>query len=339
MRILMAFLSLLFIQCQPKQQEPHWHTTDTGSKASLRGLYAVNSQVCWASGSEGAVIRTINGGNSWQNVSVPGMDTLQFRDIHAFGKDTAMVLSAGLPARIFKTTDGGQNWQMVYQNDAQGVFFDAMDFWGTNEGLAFSDAIGNKLLIIRTNDGGDSWTVVPDSVVPEVLAGQGGFAASGTCLRTFGKGKVAIGLGGNRATVLLSDDFGYSWTTSTTPLDQGRASAGNYSFAFVSSEHIFCVGGDYTGDSATTNSICESLDGGQSWTVIDDPAINGKYRSCIISIGSDTLVATSRTGCSYSHNGGKTWKELQGSFYTVSAGKDGSIWASGPEGAVSKLKW
>ena len=48
------------------------------------------------------------GGKTWENVSIPGTDTLQFRDIEAFDENTAIVLSAGLPATIYKTTNGGK---------------------------------------------------------------------------------------------------------------------------------------------------------------------------------------------------------------------------------------
>ncbi len=41
-----------------------------------------------------------------------------------------------------------------------------------------------KLLILRTFDGGATWSELPEEQRPQVLEGQGGFAASGTCLVT-----------------------------------------------------------------------------------------------------------------------------------------------------------
>jgi photosystem II stability/assembly factor-like uncharacterized protein len=60
-----------------------WHDTPTGSAARLRGLSAVSATTAWASGSLGTVLRTTDGGASWQNVGPPGTETLQFRDIEA----------------------------------------------------------------------------------------------------------------------------------------------------------------------------------------------------------------------------------------------------------------
>ena len=48
-----------------------WQLTPTGSSARLRGLSVVSASVVWASGSQGTVLRTVNGGATWQNVSPP----------------------------------------------------------------------------------------------------------------------------------------------------------------------------------------------------------------------------------------------------------------------------
>ncbi len=320
------------------QDTPYWYSLKTGSKASLRGLAAVSEKVCWASGSEGTVLRTVDGGQNWQDVSVPGMSALQFRDIQAFGPDTALILSAGLPAIICRTTNGGQIWDTVFYSVQEGLFFDAFDFWNQDRGIAFSDAPKDQLYLIETMDGGKNWTPLPPENLPRVLPKQGGFAASGTCLKTFGPGKVIIGLGGAEATVLVSEDYGRSWYHTVAPLDQGEPSKGIFSFDFIN-EKGFCVGGDYQGDSLTRFSIAKTTDGGKRWTAVKASGIFGEYRSCIAYIDEQRLVATSRNGCSYSKNGGRSWQSLSGSFYTVSVGKDGAVWASGPEGKVGILSF
>ena len=77
------------------------------TNASMRGLSVVDAQVAWASGTGGAVLRTTDGGQSWQARPVAGADSLDFRDIEAFDSLTAYVLSAGPDGRIYKTVDGG----------------------------------------------------------------------------------------------------------------------------------------------------------------------------------------------------------------------------------------
>ena len=39
-----------------------WHMLDSGSTASFRGIHAVNDRIAWASGTEGTVLRTTDGG-------------------------------------------------------------------------------------------------------------------------------------------------------------------------------------------------------------------------------------------------------------------------------------
>lgn len=326
-----------FIQCKKAPTISHWINFETSSSASFRGISAVSENVCWLSGSEGTVMLTLDGGKTWLNRSVPNMDTLQFRDIQAFNKDTAIILSAGLPAVVCKTTDGGLNWKTVYTNLDEGVFFDAMDFWDNNHGIAFSDAVKNKLLIIETFDGGNSWSAISESSSPIVSEKQGGFAASGTCLKTFGTSSVIIGLGGPEASVLVSADFGRSWKKTTAPLDFGEPSKGIFSFDFLDEKTGYCVGGDYRNDSLSTQSISKTIDGGLNWTLVNDTTINGKYRSCIKFVNENVLVAVSRTGTSYSINSGKNWVSLSGEFYSLSKGNDGSIWASGAKGKAARL--
>ena len=55
---------------------------------------------------------------------MPGGDSLQFRDIHAFGADTAFALSIGNgeASRIYRTVDGGTTWNEQFRNtDSAGV--------------------------------------------------------------------------------------------------------------------------------------------------------------------------------------------------------------------------
>ncbi len=318
--------------------QPQLETFNSGTSSSLRGLYAVSENICWSSGSQGTVLKTIDGGKNWINVSPDGFDSLQFRDIHAFNKDTALILSAGLPAFLLKTTDGGKTWKTVYQNNIIGVFFDAMDFWDKKNGMAFSDAQGRKLLIIKTTDGGETWDEIPKLSLPDVDSAQGGFAASGTCLKVFGDSSVIIGLGGSAASTLLSDNRGKNWIKGKAPIDSGSPASGIFSFDFKNDKEGFCVGGNYTGDSATTNSVAKTIDGGNSWQLVKHSAISGLYRSCICYLSNDTLIATSRTGISYSLNGGADWKSLLGSFYTCSVANR-VIWLSGPDGTLAKLSF
>ncbi len=140
---------------------------DSGVQESFRGLSVINRKVAWVSGTGGTVLRTVDGGKSWQSISVPEMDKTDFRDIEGFDAYTAIVMGIGKPARFFKTTDGGNTWDLIYYDDREGVFFDGLSFWNKKRGIAFSDPVGGHHLVIRTEDGGYTWQDVPLKNIPE----------------------------------------------------------------------------------------------------------------------------------------------------------------------------
>ena len=342
----LLFISLFVFSCSQKadkketsqqKPEPYWQAQESGVNAGLRGLSAVSDQVAWASGSGGTAIRTTDGGATWQNVSIPGTDTLQFRDIEAFDANTAIVLSAGLPAVIYKTTDGGQNWEQKYFSMVEGTFYDAMDFWNEKEGIAFGDAINGRLLILKTTDGGETWNELPFEQRPQALEGQGGFAASGTCLRTVGESQVYIGLGGQEASLFYSFDKGETWQKTVTPIQSGEPTEGIFSIDFKNEMEGLMVGGDYRGDSLTKINAAYTTDGGKSWFPVMAGMKPKGYRSGV-ALWKNYVFAVGRESCDYYREGDKAYTLMEGQYYAVDVSLDGeAVWASGPGGAVGKL--
>src|SRR3977135_1812646 len=108
---------LLAIAITFTAQSPHWTLQKSGVTSRLRGISAVSGRVAWASGSASTVLRTADGGATWQELTVT-TDQLDFRDIDAIDTRTAYVLSIGNgPAsRIYKTTDAGMTWTLQFKN-------------------------------------------------------------------------------------------------------------------------------------------------------------------------------------------------------------------------------
>ena len=341
-------LLLIIAGCSTKQDNkkeipqqkpvPYWQPQESGVKAGFRGLSAVSDEVVWASGSGGTVIRTTDGGTTWEDVSIPGTDTLQFRDIEGFDANTAIVLSAGLPAVIYKTTDGGQNWEQKYFSLVEGTFYDAMDFWNDMEGIAFGDAMNGRLLILKTSDGGETWNELPFEQRPQALDGQGGFAASGTCLRTVGESQVYIGLGGQEASLFYSFDKGETWQKTITPIQSGESTEGIFSIDFKDEKTGLMVGGDYRGDSLTKINAAYTTDGGKSWFPVQAGLKPKGYRSGVAVFDDQLTLAVGRESCDYYYEGDKAYSPMEGKYYAVSVSKTGkSAWASGPGGSVARL--
>jgi len=95
---------VLFIQFTNAQKHLI-NVIDSGRKTSLRGLSVVDDNVIWASGSNGTVARSVDGGKTFQWLTVTGYERRDFRDIEAFDANTAIIMGISEPAIILKTKE------------------------------------------------------------------------------------------------------------------------------------------------------------------------------------------------------------------------------------------
>src|SRR6476469_1538354 len=147
-----------------------WIKQNVNTTASFRGLSVVNEKVVWASGTGGTVIRTIDGGKTWNVITVPGAEKLDFRDIEAFDANTAYILSIGNGenSRIYKTTDGGKKWTEQFRNKNAKAFFDAIACWDGKNCIAMSDPVDHKFVFVETKDGG-RWSPIDTTKMPAAM--------------------------------------------------------------------------------------------------------------------------------------------------------------------------
>ena len=251
--------------------------------------------------------------------------------------DTAYLLSAGPGAesRIYKTTDGGKTWTLQYQNAEPKAFFNAIAFWDEKHGVALSDPVDGRFVLIATGDSGATWTPLPEKSRPAALPKEGCFAASGTCLVTRGENDVWFCTGGAKAArVFRSHDRGKTWNASDTPLLAGIESAGAFSIAFRDRDHGAIVGGDYRKPEGTTTTGAVTRDGGKTWTLLEKTL---PFRSGV-AWAKDRWVAVGTSGSDVSVDDGATWKPLDRENYnSVAFTATGDGWAVGPKGRIAKF--
>jgi photosystem II stability/assembly factor-like uncharacterized protein len=317
---------------------PRWTMQTSGVTVRLRGVSAVSERVAWASGADSTVLRTIDGGTTWQNLTVTS-DALDFRDVDAVDAQTAYVLSIGNgPAsRIYKTTDAGKTWTQQFKNEDPKVFLDAMTFWDANNGIAFGDSVNGQFYILTTADGGHSWSRVPQTALPPALENEGAFAASGTNIAVFGKSHAWIGTGAAaKSRVLHTSDRGRTWQIADTPLASG-ASAGIFSIAFRDAKHGVIAGGDYRKEQEAVDNLAMTSDGGLTWTLVK--GLSG-FRSVVAYVpGTKTLFAIGPSGGDYSVDDGRTWTTIEGpgfDTFSFAAGKQVG-WGAGAKGIIGRL--
>jgi photosystem II stability/assembly factor-like uncharacterized protein len=313
----------------------------SGTRSLLQAVSAVNANVLWVSGHRATWRRSIDGGATWTGGAMSGPDsTLQFRDVHAVSADVAYLLAAGpgTASRIYKTSDAGAHWQLQFTNRDSSAFYDCFDFWDASHGIAVSDAVRGRLVVIGTDDGGAHWTDRSGGL-PPAADGEGGFAASGTCLIAGWGGIAYIGTGSTSGShVYRTDSRGQHWQVATVPVVSGQAS-GIASLAFRDLNHGLALGGRISDANDRSDNVALTADGGRTWSQGGKPTFSGAIYGAAYA-GGGTVVAVAPKGLDISDDDGMTWRNLNGhDYWAVGFGANGVGWAVGPGGRITKLAW
>jgi photosystem II stability/assembly factor-like uncharacterized protein len=228
-----------------------WSTQSSGVTTVLRSVRALTPSVCWMSGDNGVVLRTTNGGASWARVGGGAIGTQNIFALAAIDEQIALVAST---SRIYRTTDGGSNWTLVFTQP--GGFLDAFHMFDAANGIAVGDPVGGKWTILRTSDGGSSWNRI--ATEPDQVGGEAGWV---NCLQVIGTSHIWFGSHNSR--IYRSTDGGATWSSGQTP----STSCSSLWF----NDTLYGVAGFTTGPAARTT------DGGISWIPIDLPGTARTY--------------------------------------------------------------
>lgn len=258
----------------------------------------------------------------------------------AKNSNSFFAMSIGNPA-VVATTSMVNDMHLpdfAYKEINEKAFYDSMDFWNDQEGIAIGDPTDDCMSIIITRDGGETWTKLSCDDLPKAKEGEAAFAASDTNISIVGN-HTWVATGGKASRILYSPDKGKTWDVFETPIIQGKATTGMYSIDFYDEHNGFAIGGDYTKANDTLNNKIRTKDGGKTWQVV----ANGKgpgYRSCVQYIPNSNakeLMAIGFKGIDYSNDSGETWKHLSDEgFYTIRFLNDSVAYAAG-NGRISKL--
>ncbi len=317
----------------------------SGTTALLQAVSAPSDGVVWVSGHAAAVLRSTDGGASWTSIVVPGAaaDSLQFRDVYAVDAIHAYLLAAGPGprSRIYKTSDGGRTWELQFTNPDSSAFYDCFDFWDARRGVALSDGVGGHLLIRRTTDGGAHWDLPPADSLPLAQKGEGGFAASGTCVLTLAGRYSWIATGAaDTARVLRSEDTGRTWRATATPVAAGTF-AGIATVVFRDTLHGMVLGGKLGSPAEFSDNVAVTGDGGRTWRLAGRPGFSGAvYGAAVVPGRAGSVVAVGPRGLAYSADDGASWTTLDTLAYSsVGFGSQRLGWAVGPAGRITRIRF
>lgn len=302
-------------------------------KISIRAISVYDSKVYYAGNKNR--IGYINLDDKSKNEIKIEKDTLQLemRSL-AQTKDAIFVLNIGNPALLFKLSKDLKQQKLVYEERHEKVFYDSMQFWNDNDGIAIGDPIDDCLNILITRNGGKKWNKIPCENLPKTVDGEAAFAASNTNV-IIKNDNVWIVSGGKKARVFFSPNKGISWEVFESPIVQGDAMTGIFSADFYNSKIGFIAGGDYDKPNQNFQNKAITFDGGKTWKLVGEKQGFGSA-SCVQFVpnsGGKQLVCVGATGLWYSKDFGESWQQLSDdkTLYTfqfantttaIAAGKD-----------------
>jgi hypothetical protein len=307
----------------------------SNTTADLRGIHNVGNGVAWASGTNGTVLRTEDGGYVWQSCSMPpGADKLDFRGVQAFDANTAIVMSSGPgdQSRLYKTTDGCHTWKLLFTNPDKDGFWDAINFDRGRWGWLLGDPVKNTFVLFATEDGGRTWYRQHNKGLRAVPALQGAFAASNTSMIGSG-GFISFASGGKGGAFLYAtstfsicldcnfEDSDYEgkqteWQRRDMPIGSRTEVSGVFSIAGANSsgpgirnKTLVAVGGDYTKPNDATSTAAFSIDAGEHWAPAITPP-HGYRSSVAYDPSTKTWITVGPNGTDISTDDGRNWHPI-----------------------------
>ena len=327
----LLILSVLVLFSLVEVFAQQWIPQTSGTTLRLRQVKAVNDNVVWACGANGVVLRTTNGGTNWE-VKTPTDASVTNYSMDALDANTAWVTgTVGGTANfyIWKTTDGGTTWVQQYNNP--NGFSDGIRFFNANEGVCYADPDpypSSYWEILRTTNGGSTWTRVPRANIPPADSANGEYGAAGS-IDIVGNTVWFSSYYNTNASptkVYKSTDKGATWTVSGFVQQQGFAGSSYVAFADANNGVVVCLDG----------TVARTTDGGNTWTT---STITGAAFRYVVNVGVNTYIAVGSNGASWYSVGGSTWTPVPTGTTQALYGVDATLnsaWAVGNNGVILK---
>ncbi len=245
-RILIFFMALLLTKVIISQ--PTWvDQTISPVPPFLSSVSTISKNVCWIGGANGTVLYTSNGGFNWAYRNLPPAYSIYIVNVIA-GIDSVTALCTvtnEVGTFIFRSTNQGSNWNIVYQKPAP-AYIDDIKLINSNLGFAVGDPINSRWHLLRIMNGGTFF----DTTGLFLLENGIEYAPFNSM---FISGN-SIWFGTNNHHIYHSTNLGTNWTFYTT------------AFAFMNTITVSGTTGFAGGDQTY-----KSTDGGNTWPFITLP--------------------------------------------------------------------
>lgn len=212
---------------------------------SLSDIFFTNPETGYTVGNYGSILKTIDGGNTWQKQNSNTIHSLSA--VFFCNADTGYV--AGDSGTIMKTTDGGVNWELQTSGTTNHSFF-SLFFYNSRMGFAIGcemDWVGERI-VLKTNDGGETWHEI--HIIPPPFS----YWYHSVYFPDPDTGYIVGDNYGGGERIYKSVDGGNNWTQVYFTL-QGYL----HDIYFSDANHGYAIG---------FSSIVKTNDGGANWTTI-----------------------------------------------------------------------
>lgn len=158
---------------------------------------------------------TADGGNSWipHTMDIGEYIPASISAVSATKAWTVAFHETADGGAIFNTSDSGVTWT----RQSSGAFNNTYSFanvihmFNENEGFCQGDPINGKFEIYTTQNGGTTWSLIPEANSPSALAGEYGWTS---CVAAYGNNAW---FGTSRGRVFKTTDKGQTWQAYDTP--------------------------------------------------------------------------------------------------------------------------
>lgn len=247
-----------------------------------------------AVGDLGRVMRTEDGGSTWEQEEPP--TNLALLGVTLQGDRTIAVGQQGL----ILVADGGGGWRKIESGTTERL----LNVDANPEGLAF--IVGAFGTVLRSRDGGESWhSAKPDwDALSTAGGGMSGAQGNPTIAAVQVLGNNAVLLGGELSYIMRSPDAGEHWEL---VYDDSEIPSGQVQ-PTVNALHVRTDGvGFAVGQSGQ---MLKTIDEGRSWQRLDTP-VDANLLD-VVSRADGHVVGVGMRAAVSSDDNGETWQVLKG---------------------------
>jgi photosystem II stability/assembly factor-like uncharacterized protein len=265
---------------------------------SLFDVWAVDTNIVWAVGSNGSILKTNDGGKTWVRITSPQIPpATAFQSISMVGHNDIWI--SGESGTVINSRDGGNTWTIFDTNFFHNGLMQGIHAINSQTAYVvggFPVSNGYRGFIARTADGGQTW----DSLIPGNNYNQHEWIG----VKATDKSHIVVY--GSHSHYAFSNDAGATWINDSVPDTGGTGGADINCLAMLDAQ-TWWGAFDYDG-------IFITADSGTSWTKQSSAGPGGMWlygidyydRNLAIIVAPNSSSPTGKI--IKTSNGGKVWE-------------------------------